>query len=108
MPDTAASKLGGISRARSSHDSQPTCLHVVAHHHGPLKCRCPLRAANLRTGRPHSKGTDHASLGRIDSPTAPGVIQMTSTSSAPKPWYLQIDPPLEDEVSIRLNSAPPE
>lgn len=60
MPTTAGSKSSNIKLSRSSHDSNPTWPPVVADHHSPLRCRCPLRDVN-RTGRARSSGAAHAS-----------------------------------------------
>ncbi len=44
------------SRVRVSfHDSKPTCPPVVADHHSPLRCRCPLCEVNRRIGLHDSK-----------------------------------------------------
>jgi len=44
----------------SNQDSNPTWPPVVADHHSPLRCRCPFRDVNRRTGKLRSSGISHA------------------------------------------------
>ena len=72
-------------RSRSSQDSNPTCPPVVADHHRPLRCRCPCREANRRTGRPCSNGTATASASGTRCSTPSPHTWSTSKAAIERP-----------------------
>lgn len=58
-PTPDRSKSNTITWSRSTRNSNPTCMRVVANHHDPEKWRWPLKEPTPRTAATSSNGTFH-------------------------------------------------
>ena len=95
-------------RPRSTHDSNPTSLPVVADQYQPGKFRCPLYDGNDRAGRQDSRSARRSrpSPARTSRPSGPAYV--TSKPAASRTWSAPASPAashLADSRSATLTAA---